>query len=357
MDPEIFTCIKCGLKSTVQKELLNGPIYCQRCGTKSNEKATGSSDSLSEKELCIYCNSKINMDEMKSHNDECDMYPINCNFCNRKFIRRTGNQLEVERHESGNFHNELMMKKFLDLQTENLSSFDIPFQTNKELSRKVNELEKCIQKQSITISHLLKAVDILIQSEQIEMKQTYAKDKNKMETLYNEQKQELMFVRNELLPLYTTGCYIWKIEKFSHHKFMANIEDPYEIYSEPFYSSEFGYKMQLVLCLNDDCTEVGNYLSVHIHLMKGLNDAFLKWPVLCQAELSILDALTHAAHYSYTVESNIGFDKPLNDENVDGFGLLTFISLNEIKPEHLVHDIIFLKLDNIILNAPLMRDR
>uniref|UniRef100_T1JJ23 TRAF-type domain-containing protein n=1 Tax=Strigamia maritima TaxID=126957 RepID=T1JJ23_STRMM len=127
----------CGLKNLILGEQLCDHIYCHRCG-----KAGG--DSSSQEELCGYCNSPVDFKMIKSHYDNCDMYPINCNFCNRKFIRWTmkihmlecarnlrkckfwpmgcqfqGTRFEIERHESDhNAHIELIMSLLMNLQTE-----------------------------------------------------------------------------------------------------------------------------------------------------------------------------------------------------------------------------------------------
>uniref|UniRef100_T1IZU3 TRAF-type domain-containing protein n=1 Tax=Strigamia maritima TaxID=126957 RepID=T1IZU3_STRMM len=175
MDSELFTCFKCGLKSFFPKEQLRGRIFCQRCGTKTDinlsqptleypklmEKLSSGLSGLrsgsADEELCNYCSTVIPVDTIKSHNDRCEMYPINCRICNGVFNRRLmnshmkecalnlgcckffpigcpfrgGNELEYKRHETNNIHAELMMNLLLDLQMEQSSNSSLV--ANKEL--------------------------------------------------------------------------------------------------------------------------------------------------------------------------------------------------------------------------------
>uniref|UniRef100_T1IJI3 TRAF-type domain-containing protein n=1 Tax=Strigamia maritima TaxID=126957 RepID=T1IJI3_STRMM len=140
MDTVLIMCFKCGSKSLFR---IGGDFCCRKCGSQVLRHEKAGIDSYLHEELCSYCNSSVDPDKIKSHNDVCDMYPINCSFCNRKFICQTmnvherecvcnlrwckycpigcqfqGTQLETEKHEVGNFHAELVMKLLLNLQTE-----------------------------------------------------------------------------------------------------------------------------------------------------------------------------------------------------------------------------------------------
>uniref|UniRef100_T1IZU1 TRAF-type domain-containing protein n=1 Tax=Strigamia maritima TaxID=126957 RepID=T1IZU1_STRMM len=158
MNSEFFICWQCGLKNCFKKEPFWGHIFCQRCGAKTdlnqqppNQEAKLGKDSNDGylklvTKLCSYCDKVVDGNKVQSHCAFCDMYPITCNFCNGKFIRYTmsthiqecvhnlqwckfspigckfqGTPKEVEKHEGGNFHSELMMKLLLNIQTEQSS--------------------------------------------------------------------------------------------------------------------------------------------------------------------------------------------------------------------------------------------
>jgi TNF receptor-associated factor 2 len=48
--------------------------------------------------------------------------------------------------------------------------------------------------------------------------------------------------------------------------------------SPAFYTSRYGYKMCLRVYLNGDGTGRGTHLSLFFVVMKGPNDALLRWP-------------------------------------------------------------------------------
>uniref|UniRef100_T1JMJ0 TRAF-type domain-containing protein n=1 Tax=Strigamia maritima TaxID=126957 RepID=T1JMJ0_STRMM len=135
MDSELFICSKCGYNVTLSKRQFPDGFNCHRCAEKSYfddarfvEKGDGDSHS-DTKEICSYCNSAVDNKKIQIHYDICDMYPIPCNFCNHRFIRREvkihtieclsklrwckfspigcqfqGSRAEIEQHENGNFH-------------------------------------------------------------------------------------------------------------------------------------------------------------------------------------------------------------------------------------------------------------
>uniref|UniRef100_T1J736 MATH domain-containing protein n=1 Tax=Strigamia maritima TaxID=126957 RepID=T1J736_STRMM len=203
MDSMVITCFKCGLKSRLRKDqLLCGDICCQQCGQLlfqnclnkdfEAEKGDDGGSHSSDKQLCSYCNIAVDdMNTIQSHYDICDMYPISCNFCSQKFIRRTikihaqeclrslrrckfspigcqfqregenqvcmckqqlrphGSQLEIERHEGdNNVHVELMMNLILNLQTEVF----LKQNEDKKSSEEESDLKKIIKNQEMEIN-------------------------------------------------------------------------------------------------------------------------------------------------------------------------------------------------------------
>uniref|UniRef100_T1J008 TRAF-type domain-containing protein n=1 Tax=Strigamia maritima TaxID=126957 RepID=T1J008_STRMM len=79
------------LVKLVSQRQFCGDICCEQCGQLVFQPVLEKADNDLHSELCSYCNTRIDPDKIKSHNDSCDMYPITCNSCNRKFIRRTIN--------------------------------------------------------------------------------------------------------------------------------------------------------------------------------------------------------------------------------------------------------------------------
>uniref|UniRef100_T1IZU7 TRAF-type domain-containing protein n=1 Tax=Strigamia maritima TaxID=126957 RepID=T1IZU7_STRMM len=160
MDSIAVNCFNCGTENNILKKQLCGDICCRCCGQFVFKQFIEKIGEDSHSEFCSYCKCTVEVDKIKTHSDVCDMYPINCNFCNGKFIRRTmnihvqecacnlhrckyypigcqfkGSQSDVESHENGtcNFHVGLMMNLLLNLQIEQSSNASMIACSFKEL--------------------------------------------------------------------------------------------------------------------------------------------------------------------------------------------------------------------------------
>uniref|UniRef100_T1IS05 MATH domain-containing protein n=1 Tax=Strigamia maritima TaxID=126957 RepID=T1IS05_STRMM len=507
MDSVLIRCFKCDAKNLLPVQQLSGDVRCQLCGLQVFQHQKAGIDSHLEEELCSYCNSNVDPDKIKSHNDVCDMYPINCRFCNREFIRQTmnvherecdrnlrwckyspigcqfqGTQLETEKHEVGNFHGELVMKLLLNLQTEQSSNATVLARSLNELmslkddnsrrnssagvecqdvspsnneccikmKAKQDNMEEIISKQEIKIEQQTDelmaqntqwkheyGIDSLVkdmfdqQSEKVQrleeslttcwtvieeltkqqteqcdkvenhentlnavitanncltksvaedkkflsnkmddlsrkqndLEDDLARDKDKLDkncTQQNEMRQQLEKVENncnkkvdEMELAWTNKRssfeFVWKVENFARVQQSAKSGTRTVVYSDPFYSSEFGYKMRLMLYPNGNGACTGTHLSIYRQMMKGRNDAVLKWPIEYTGDVTILDQLNYKEHHSYKIESDLikfreYYAKPINEFNT-GVGFPAFISLEKLKPLYLVDDAIFIKLE------------
>uniref|UniRef100_A0A8B9IZ15 TNF receptor-associated factor n=1 Tax=Amazona collaria TaxID=241587 RepID=A0A8B9IZ15_9PSIT len=74
------------------------------------------------------------------------------------------------------------------------------------------------------------------------------------------------------------GVFIWKITEFARKRQEAITGCSPAIFSPAFYTSKYGYKMCLRVYLNGDGTGRGTHLSLFFVVMKGPNDALLRWP-------------------------------------------------------------------------------
>uniref|UniRef100_T1IS10 MATH domain-containing protein n=1 Tax=Strigamia maritima TaxID=126957 RepID=T1IS10_STRMM len=74
--------------------------------------------------------------------------------------------------------------------------------------------------------------------------------------------------------------YVWKVENFAQLQCYTKSAGTEEIvYSDPFYTSEFGYKIRLRLYPNGNGAGKGTHLYVFLQVMKGPHDAILNWPI------------------------------------------------------------------------------
>uniref|UniRef100_T1IS08 MATH domain-containing protein n=1 Tax=Strigamia maritima TaxID=126957 RepID=T1IS08_STRMM len=216
---------------------------------------------------------------------------------------------------------------------------DKKFLSNKmdDLSRKQNDLasdndklrKRCIHQQNET-------------RKKLEKLENNCNPLNEMKTKLEGMEADL---KNKLLPFE----YIWKIKNFAQLQRNAKSGMRTVVYSDPFYSSEFGYKVRLVLYPNGYVVGKGTHLRISLQVMDGPYDDILKWPIQYIAKLSLLDQLNHKDYHSLPlisgeVKEKEGFYKPTREFNPT-LAYTTFISFDRLKSLHLVDDRICFKLD------------
>lgn len=84
------------------------------------------------------------------------------------------------------------------------------------------------------------------------------------------------------------GVFLWKIPEIKRRTHDAKTGKVCSIYSAPFYTSRFGYKMCLRLYLNGDGTGKGTHISYFFTIMRGEYDALLVWPFQHSVTLTML---------------------------------------------------------------------
>ncbi|CAF3381416.1 unnamed protein product [Rotaria sp. Silwood2] len=131
------------------------------------------------------------------------------------------------------------------------------------------------------------------------------------------------------------GTLIWKITSF-HEKMMdAQSERQTSIYSPPFYSSPTGYKMRARLYLNGDGNARRTHMSLFFVLMRGPNDAILKFPFNYKVTFCLYDQNPQQRHiidsFRPDIKSN-SFQRPRSEMNIAS-GIPKFFPLTMIQQE------------------------
>ncbi|CAF4141665.1 unnamed protein product [Rotaria sordida] len=131
------------------------------------------------------------------------------------------------------------------------------------------------------------------------------------------------------------GTLIWKITSF-HEKMMdAQSERQTSIYSPPFYSSATGYKMRARLYLNGDGNARRTHMSLFFVLMRGPNDAILKFPFNYKVAFCVYDQTPQQRHiidfFQPDIKSN-SFQRPRSEMNIAS-GIPKFFPLTMIQQE------------------------
>ncbi|CAF2438541.1 unnamed protein product [Rotaria sp. Silwood2] len=144
------------------------------------------------------------------------------------------------------------------------------------------------------------------------------------------------------------GTLIWKITSF-HEKMMdAQSERQTSIYSPPFYSSVTGYKMRARLYLNGDGNARRTHVSLFFVLMRGPNDAILKFPFSYKVTFCLHDQTPTQRHiidsFRPDIKSN-SFQRPRSEMNIAS-GIPKFLPLTMIQQEgnpYIRDDTMFIK--------------
>lgn len=114
------------------------------------------------------------------------------------------------------------------------------------------------------------------------------------------------------------GTFLWKIENYSQQFTEAVGNKTPSLYSPPFYTSRFGYKLCARIYLNGDGTGKGTHMSLFISVMKGEYDAVLPWPFTRRITLKLLDQSKHIdVTETFLPDPNSSsFQKPKSQMNI-----------------------------------------
>ncbi|CAF3069989.1 unnamed protein product, partial [Rotaria sp. Silwood2] len=131
------------------------------------------------------------------------------------------------------------------------------------------------------------------------------------------------------------GIFVWKITKIQEKFTDAQSERQTSIYSPPFYSSPTGYKMRARLYLNGDGNARRTHMSLFFVLMRGRNDATLKFPFNYKVAFCLYDQTPRQQHiidsFRPDIRSN-SFQRPRSEMNIAN-GVPKFFPLAMIQQE------------------------
>ncbi|CAF1141611.1 unnamed protein product [Rotaria sp. Silwood1] len=158
-------------------------------------------------------------------------------------------------------------------------------------------------------------------------------------------KQEI----NDMQYVSYDGTLLWKITNFREKMTDADSERQTSIYSPPFYSSPTGYKMRARLYLNGDGNARRTHISLFFVLMRGLNDAILKFPFNHKVTFCLYDQTPSQRHIVDSFRPDIrsdSFQRPRSNMNIAS-GIPKFFPLAMIKQEgnpYVRDDTMFIKI-------------
>ena len=141
------------------------------------------------------------------------------------------------------------------------------------------------------------------------------------------------------------GTMVWKIPQFSQRMEDARTGKYTSIFSLPFYSSHYGYKMCLRLYILGDGIGKGTHMSLFFVVMKGEFDNILQWPFTQKVTFKLINQCGGRDIIDIFQPDPLSssFQKPKSDMNVAS-GCPRFVSLNELmQGGFIVEDTVFIK--------------
>ena len=148
----------------------------------------------------------------------------------------------------------------------------------------------------------------------------------------------------EEIPSYD-GELIWRIPNFKQRQEDVKSQKSSSIYSPPFYTCRYGYKMCLRLYPYGDGSGKGTHLSLFIVIMRGEYDDILEWPYRHKVTFQLLNlkgGKDIIDAFRADPESS-SFKKPVSDMNV-ATGCPHFAQLDTLQSQGLVaNDTVYIR--------------
>ncbi|XP_047136080.1 TNF receptor-associated factor 5 isoform X2 [Hydra vulgaris] len=149
----------------------------------------------------------------------------------------------------------------------------------------------------------------------------------------------------------TNGIFVWAVPNFRVQFEAAKIsEEDKAVYSHPFYTAQYGYKLRIKVYLNGRDRGKGTHISLYLIIMKGDYDNLLDWPFNHKITFYLLDQSVHRKHKVHQLSPNRSlpnvravFNQPTSKENL-GIGNPSFVSHESmIAGGYIKDDTLFIK--------------
>ena len=152
------------------------------------------------------------------------------------------------------------------------------------------------------------------------------------------------------------GSMVWKIPQFSQRIDDARTGKYTSIFSLPFYSSRYGYKMCLRLYILGDGIGKGTHMSLFFVVMKGEFDALLQWPFTHKVTFKLINQCggRDVVDVFQPDPLSSSFQKPKSDMNVAS-GCPRFVSIEELMQGGFIADdtvFIIVEVDTAAMHHP-----
>ncbi|XP_065897132.1 TNF receptor-associated factor 3-like [Dysidea avara] len=298
------------------------------------------------------CNKEVPKSQI---DDECNFNFLGCQF------KATRNDKELVKHmdESQKDHILLVCKYLSSKQYQSPHSPQRPngmtsiCSLNTLEESMYSELDKIHEKMDSTKhkENVLQIIEVQSKQKDISFRLTGVEDLlSTLQASINEINHTYEEVSLTLQTLQATsydGNYVWKIPDITRRRRDALLGKTVSLYSAPFYTSRFGYRLCLRVYLDGDGSGKGRYISYFLTIMKGEYDALLEWPFQHMVTMTLVNQKgnNNIVQSFRPNPTSTSFHRPKSDMNVAS-GCPKFAPLSILdNPEFVVDDVAFFKCD------------
>jgi hypothetical protein len=142
------------------------------------------------------------------------------------------------------------------------------------------------------------------------------------------------------------GTLLWTIDSYQRKRQDAINGVKTALYSPPFYSAQYGYKMCAKIYMNGDGFGKGSHLSLFFVVMKGNYDALQTWPFQKKITMMLLDQGNgdHMIDAFNSDPQSSSFQRPKSDMNIAS-GSPLFMPLDSLNNrQYIKDDVMFIKI-------------
>ncbi|KAF4800946.1 TNF receptor-associated factor 3 [Turdus rufiventris] len=329
---------------------------------------------------CKYCKSQVPMIMLQGTNQQIKAHEASSAVQHVNLLKEWSNALE---NKVALLQNESLEKnKSIQTLHNQICSFEIEIERQKEMLRnnesKILHLQRVIDSQAEKLKELDKEIRPFRQNweEADSMKSSVESLQNRVTELESVDKTAGQGARNtslletqlsrhdQMLSVHDirladmdlrfqvletasyNGVLIWKIRDYKRRKQEAVMGKTLSLYSQPFYTGYFGYKMCARVYLNGDGMGKGTHLSLFFVIMRGEYDALLPWPFKQKVTLMLMDQGPSRRHLGDAFKpdpNSSSFKKPTGEMNIAS-GCPVFVAQTVLENgTYIKDDTIFIK--------------
>ncbi|XP_028415922.1 TNF receptor-associated factor 3-like [Dendronephthya gigantea] len=142
------------------------------------------------------------------------------------------------------------------------------------------------------------------------------------------------------------GTLLWKIDAYERKRQDAINGVKTALYSTPFYSAQYGYKLCAKIYMNGDGFGKGSHLSLFFVVMRGDYDSLQTWPFQKKITMMLLDQGNgdHMVDVLHSDPKSSSFQRPKSDMNI-GCGSPLFMPIDSLgNRQYIKDDVMFIKI-------------